>query len=126
MFTLVSKIVRRITRLPVAVLALAAILAVLCISPISNLRWDIQLHDTLSFHNKENSDYKKIEKDFGGLGSLTVVLQSSDSLLNYNTAKTLAERLQNDSLVHFVDFETDVDFYTRNSQIGRASWRERV
>ena len=115
MFTLVSKIVRRITRLPVAVLALAAILAVLCISPISNLRWDIQLHDTLSFHNKENSDYKKIEKDFGGLGSLTVVLQSSDSLLNYNTAKTLAERLQNDSLVHFVDFETDVDFYTRNS-----------
>jgi predicted RND superfamily exporter protein len=83
--------------------------------PISNLRWDIQLQDTLSFFNQENSDYKKIEKDFGGLGSLTVVLQAKDSLLNYNTAKALAERLQNDSLVHFVDFETDVDFYTRNS-----------
>ena len=115
MFTLVSKIVRRLTRLPFAVLALCAILAVLSAFPISHLRWDIQLQDTLSFHDQENSDYKKIEKDFGGLGSLTVVLQASDSLLNYNTAKALAERLQDDSLVHFVDFETDVDFYTRNS-----------
>lgn len=115
MFTLVSKIVRRLTRLPFAVLALCAILAVLSAFPISHLRWDIQLQDTLSFHDQENSDYKKIEKDFGGLGSLTVVLQASDSLLNYNTAKALADRLQDDSLVHFVDFETDVDFYTRNS-----------
>lgn len=115
MFSLVSKIVRRLTRLPFSVLALSAILALMSAYPISNLRWDIQLHDTLSFFNQENSDYKKIEKDFGGLGSLTVVLQAKDSLLNYNTAKALAERLQNDSLVHFVDFETDVDFYTRNS-----------
>lgn len=115
MFTLVSKIVRRLTRLPFMVLATSAILALLSLYPISQLRWDIQLHDTLSFHNQENSDYKKIEKDFGGLGSLTVVLQAEDSLLNYNTAKALAERLQNDTLVHFVDFETDVDFYTRNS-----------
>jgi predicted RND superfamily exporter protein len=115
MFTLVSKIVRRLTRLPIAVLALSAILALMSAYPISNLRWDIQLQDTLSFFNQENSDYKKIEKDFGGLGSLTVVLQAKDSLLNYNTAKALAEHLQNDSLVHFVDFETDVDFYTRNS-----------
>ncbi len=115
MFTLVSKIVRRLTRLPIAVLALSAILALMSAYPISNLRWDIQLQDTLSFFNQENSDYKKIEKDFGGLGSLTVVLQAKDSLLNYNTAKALAERLQNDTLVHFVDFETDVDFYTRNS-----------
>ena len=115
MFTLVSKIVRRLTRLPFAVLALTAILAVLSAFPISQLRWDIQLQDTLSFHDQENNDYKKIEKDFGGLGSLTIVLESKDSLQNYNTAKALAERLQNDSLVHFVDFETDVDFYTRNS-----------
>ena len=115
MFSLVSKIVRRLTRLPFSVLALSAILAVLSIFPISQLRWDIQLQDTLSFYDQENSDYKKIENDFGGLGSLTVILRSSDSLQNYNSAKTLAERLQNDSLVHFVDFETDADFYTRNS-----------
>ena len=115
MFSLVSKIVRRLTRLPFSVLALSAILAVLSIFPICHLRWDIQLQDTLSFSNQENSDYKKIGKDFGGLGSLTVILRSDDSLLNYNTAKTLAEHLQKDTLVHFVDFETDAEFYTRNS-----------
>ena len=53
MFSLVSKIVRRLTRLPFSVLALSAILAVLSIFPISQLRWDIQLQDTLSFYDQD-------------------------------------------------------------------------
>ncbi|MBR4915758.1 MAG: MMPL family transporter [Fibrobacter sp.] len=115
MFSLISKIVKRLTRFPIAILVIGIILSILSVFPIKQLRWDIQLHDTLSYNDEENSDYKKIEKDFGGLGSLTVVLHSTDSLLNYNTAKALAGKLQNDSLVHFVDFETETDFYTRNS-----------
>ena len=115
MFSLISKIVKRLTRFPIAILVIGTIFAILSVPPIMNLRWDIQLQDTLSYNGEENSDYKKIEKDFGGLGSLTVVLHSSDSLLNYNTAKALADKLQNDSLVHFVEFETETDFYTRNS-----------
>ena len=115
MFSLISKIVKRLTRFPIAILVIGTIFAILSVPPIMNLRWDIQLQDTLSYNGEENSDYKKIEKDFGGLGSLTVVLHSSDSLLNYNTAKALAGKLQNDPLVHFVEFETETDFYTRNS-----------
>ena len=114
MFSLISKITRRLTRFPVAVLLFGTILAILSAFPISNLRWDLQLQDTLSFSDEANNDYKKIESDFGGLGSLTVVLHSDDSLLNYTTAKALAQMLHRDSLVHFVDFETDVDFYTRH------------
>ena len=115
MFSLISKVVKRLTRFPVFVLVLSAILAILSAYAIGQLRWDIELQDTLSFHNQDNSDYKKIENDFGGLGSLTVVLKSGDSLLNHTTAKKLAQALQNDSMVHFVEFETDVEFYTRNS-----------
>lgn len=115
MFSLVSKIVKRLTRFPVAVLVLALVSAILSVIPIKNLRWDLQLQDTLSFNGQENSDLQKIEKDFGGLGSLTVVFQSKDSLQNYEAVKKLAEKLQRDSLVHFVDFETDIEFYTHNS-----------
>ena len=115
MFSLISKIVKRLTRFPVTILVIGAVLSVLSIFPIKHLRWDVQLHDTLSYNDEENSDYKKIETDFGGLGSLTVVLKSKDSLLNYNTARALAKALENDTLVHFVDFETETDFYTRNS-----------
>ena len=123
MFSLVSKIVRRLTRLPFSVLALSAILAVLSIFPISQLRWDIQLQDTLSFYDQENSDYKKIENDFGGLGSLTVILRSSDSLQNYNSAKTLAERLQNDSLVHLTSRPTPISIRaTPCSTSTKATW----
>ena len=42
------------------------------------------------------------------------MVKSDDSLLNYTTAKTLAQMLRSDTLVHFVDFESDVDFYTRH------------
>lgn len=115
MFSLISKIVKRLTRFPAAILVFGVVLSVLSAIPIKHLRWDVQLHDTLSFNDEENSDYKKIEKDFGGLGSLTVVLKSKDSLLNYNTAQELAHKLENDTLVHFIDFETETDFYTKNS-----------
>jgi len=115
MFSLISKIVKRLTRFPVAILAIGAILSILSFFPIANMRWDVQLQDTLSYNNEENSDYKKIEKDFGGLGSLTVVLKSKDSLLNYKTASALAHNIENDTLVHFVEFETETDFYTKNS-----------
>ena len=114
MFSLISKITRRLTRFPVAVLLFGTIFAILSAFPIMNLRWDLQLQDTLSFSDESNNDYKRIESDFGGLGSLIVVLHSKDSLQNYTTAKSLAQMLRKDPLVHFVDFETDTDYYTRH------------
>lgn len=115
MFSLASKILRKMTRQPVAILISCLILAVLCIYPIKHLRWELQLQDTLSSGKENAVNYAEVEKDFGGLGSLTVVLQSEDSLRNYNAAKKLALKLQNDSLVHFLDYETDVEFYRQHS-----------
>ena len=70
MFSLISKITRRLTRFPVAVLLFGTIFAILSAFPIMNLRWDLQLQDTLSFSDESNNDYKRIESDFGGLGHL--------------------------------------------------------
>jgi len=115
MFSFATKIVKKLALYPQPILAASIILAILCIVPVSNLRWELQLQDTISSGAANNVDYHEIEDAFGGLGSLTVVLKSPDSLLSYNTARDLARHLQNDSLVHFLEYETDIDFYKKNS-----------
>ena len=115
MFSFATKIVKQLARYPFPILAASIVVAILCIVPVSNLRWELQLQDTISMGTGSSQDSREIEKAFGGLGSLTVVLQSSDSSLSYNTAKSLAKFLQNDSLVHFLEYETDIEFYKKHN-----------
>ncbi len=115
MFSLATKIVKKLAHYPVPILVTSLVLAALCAIPISNLRWELQLQDTISPKDSKSVDYEAIEKSFGGLGSLTVVLRSPDSAYNYKVAQSLARFMENDSLVHFLEFETDIDFYNRHS-----------
>ncbi|MCQ2121128.1 MAG: RND transporter [Fibrobacter sp.] len=115
MFSIAAKILKRATRHPVLILVVSLVLAALSIIPVSNLRWELQLQDAISPTDSKLLNFQDIEKEFGGLGSLTVVLQSPDSSANYNTAKKLAAELQGDSLIHFLEFETDIEFYQKHN-----------
>lgn len=88
-------------------------LALLCIYPINNLRWEIQLQDSLK-GKQFLQDYQAIEESFGGLGSLIIVLQSKDSLAAFNLAQDFSTHFQKDTLVHFIDYTADVDFFQKN------------
>lgn len=113
MFSLIAKIVKRLATYPRSVTLLLVFLAIFCIYPINHLRWDLQLQDTLS-GNEVQEDYEAIEASFGGLGSLTVTLQSDDSLKNYELAEHFAKDFEKDSLVHFIEYAADVQFFERN------------
>ena len=113
MFSFIAKIIKQIAHYPKIMIGLFTVLALLCIIPIENLRWEIQLQDTLNGIEIQ-ADQQEIENSFGGIGSLTVVMHSSDSLANYNLARDLARELEKDSLVHYVDYETDVEFFKKN------------
>ena len=115
MFSLLTKIIKRATRYPVLILALCGVAAVLAFFPIQSLHWDLQLQDTLNSSEGSTIPYYEIEEKFGALGSLTVVLESPDSSLNYEAASALYRHLELDSSIHFAEFETDIDFYKRHS-----------
>ena len=115
MFSLLTKIIKRASRYPVFILVFCGIAAVLAYFPIQNLHWDLQLQDTLNSKDGSTISYYEIEKNFGALGSLTVVLESPDSSLNYKAARSLYKLLEQDSSIHFAEFETDIDFYKRHS-----------
>lgn len=113
MFSAIAKIIRGLAAYPRAVALFLFVLAVLSIYPIKHLRWDLQLQDAFN-GNDFQMDYESIEDAFGGLGSLTVVLQSDDSLNNYKQAEKFAQVFQRDSLVHFIEYAADVQFYEKN------------
>ncbi|MBO7062608.1 MAG: MMPL family transporter [Fibrobacter sp.] len=114
MFSFLAKTIRHISRFPKVVLAITFFFLCLCPYFISNLRWELQLQDILEKEDTVSQDLESIEKSFGGLGSLTVVLQSPDSLANYTLAKNVANQLMTyKDMIHFVEFETDINFYEK-------------
>ena len=114
MFTFLAKIIRHLSRFPKAVITITFVLLCLCPYFISNLRWELQLQDILEKDDTVSKDIESIEKSFGGLGSLTVVLRSNDSLANYTLAKNVANQLMTyKDIIHFVEFETDINFYEK-------------
>ncbi|MCF0222544.1 MAG: MMPL family transporter [Fibrobacter sp.] len=113
MFSLFAKIIKGIAQFPRVIIVIFAILAILCVYPIENLRWEIQLQDTLKGSDTQE-DFEDIEKAFGGLGSLTIVLQSDDSLANFRIAESFAKDFEKDSLIHFIDWTADFDFFKKN------------
>lgn len=113
MFSLFSKIIKKLATYPKIILTVFFTIGILSIYPIMHLRWDLQLQDTIT-SAREPSNIQKIEDAFGGLGSLIVILQSEDSAANYRIAKDLANKMQQSRSVHFADFETDIDFYKKN------------
>ena len=115
MFSLVTKIIKRATQYPIAILVISFVLALLSIYPVQNLRWELQLQDALTSKGSSPLYHQEIEEKFGALGSLTVVMESEDSTLNYSAARSLYQRLQADSTIHFAEFETDIEFYKKHS-----------
>ena len=114
MFSFLAKLIRHISRFPKAVIAVTALVLCLCPYFISNLRWELQLQDILEKEDTVSQAIESIEKSFGGLGSLTVVLRSDDSLANYTLAKNVANQLMTyKDIIHFVEFETDINFYEK-------------
>lgn len=113
MFSIFAKIIKKLATYPKTILTVFLAIGILSIYPIMHLRWDLQLQDTIT-SAREPSNVQKIEDEFGGLGSLIVILESNDSSANYRIAHQLADKMQNDPSVHFADFETDIDFYKKN------------
>ena len=113
MFSLFAKIIKKLATYPKIILTVFLAIGLLSIYPITHLRWDLQLQDTIT-SAREPSNVKKIEDAFGGLGSLIVILESKDSSANYRIAQNLANKMQKSPSVHFADFETDIDFYKKN------------
>lgn len=114
MFSLLQRILRSAIRHPKAVLFLSLVLTVLSVYPVTHLKWELHTIDMLP----DSSDVKRtsaiVEKNFGGFGSLVVVITSEDSARNERLVEGLAKALEGSRFVNFVDYKSDAEFFERN------------
>ena len=113
MFSVFAKIIQKIAHYPKATIVFFLVFAALSLYSIEHLRWEIKLQDPLK-GNEVQADFQTIENAFGGLGSLTIVIQSKDSLANFKFAQALAEFLEKDSSVHYAEYASDLEFFKKN------------
>ncbi|MCF0216418.1 MAG: MMPL family transporter, partial [Fibrobacteraceae bacterium] len=114
MFSFFAKIVRHMARYPRVILPVCIILALLSTFAAFNLRWELQLNNLLPSTDEVQKSNEIIEKKFGGLGSLTMVITSPDSAKNHQLAHHVYSTLQQDTMIHFIEYETDLDFYKKH------------
>lgn len=111
MFSFFSRLLQSLSRKPKAILIAVVIISIACIYPVFNLRWELQLSDML----QEDSRYPKTEDlKVGKLLPLSLVLESSDTLLLGQFAASLEKELQKQPFVRFCSYYVDMDFYKKN------------
>ena len=91
----------------VAVIAISLI----CIYPVMNLRWELQLSDMLENQRKSPSEE---ELKAGRLLPLTLVLESKDTSKLLLFASSLEKELKTLPRVRFCSYYIDKDFYEKN------------
>lgn len=113
MFSLLARMLYKLSSKPWIVLTATVIISLLCIYPASNLRWDLQLSDLLL------ESPRKAEKLPQGLEAklpipVSLVVEGTDSAGTRKFVEGLVKRLDASPLVNFSAYEIDLDFYKKN------------
>jgi len=89
----------------------ALALSALCIYPVSNLRWELDMADLLPKGHSAIITQNQVYKEFGGWQTLIILSKSPDSAANANFIAALAASLEQSDLVNLAEYRTEADFY---------------
>ncbi|MDR2999640.1 MAG: MMPL family transporter [Fibromonadaceae bacterium] len=114
MFSLITRFLLFLQNSPRLILAFAAIISVLSVYPVSNLRWELSLADLLPKEHPAIIAQDSVHKKFGGSQSLIVLSKSPDSAANTVFMSNMAKALGQSSLVNLAEYRTESDFYNEH------------
>jgi len=111
MFSLITRFLLFLQKAPKLIIILALALSALCVYPVSNLRWELDMADLLPKEHSAIITQDKVYKEFGGWQTLIILSKSRDSVANVNFIANLAVSLEQSPLVHLAEYRTEADFY---------------
>jgi len=114
MFSLLARLLLLTQRIPWLILAFSVLLSLASIIPVSRLRWELGIADLLPADLPARVAQDTVQKKFGGLGTLTVVVHSADSLANHRFIQSMVDSLHRDSRVNFTEYKTESSFYRKH------------
>ena len=86
-------------------------LSALCIYPVSNLRWELDIADLLPKEHPAITVQDSVHKKFGGWQTLIVLSKFPDSAANVEFIAKLATLLEQSPLVNLAEYRTEAEFY---------------
>ncbi|MCL2101634.1 MAG: MMPL family transporter [Fibromonadales bacterium] len=114
MFSLITRFLLFLQNSPRLIIAFAAMLSILSVYPVSNLRWELSLADLLPKEHPAITAQDSIHKKFGGWQSLIILSKSPDSAANTKFMSSMAKALGQSSLVNLAEYRTESDFYNEH------------
>jgi len=111
MFSLITRFLLFLQKAPKLTMFFALAVSAMCIYPISNLRWELDIADLLPKGHSAIITQDKVYKEFGGWQTLIILSKSPDSSANVNFIADLAASLEQSPLVNLAEYRTEADFY---------------
>ncbi|MCL1956152.1 MAG: MMPL family transporter [Fibromonadales bacterium] len=111
MFSLITRFLLSLQKVPKLIIVFAFALSALCVYPVSNLRWELDMADLLPKEHSAIVTQNQVYKEFGGWQTLIILSISPDSAANVNFIANLAASLEQNALVNLAEYRTEADFY---------------
>ncbi len=109
MFSLLARILQKLSKKKWAVSAVCIVFTLLCIYPVNHLRWELQLEDMLPKQQEQHAALW--EKSLSNVLPVSVIIEGPDSLRNIEFAQKISERLNENPLVRFSAYSYHSDLY---------------
>ncbi|MCL1956830.1 MAG: MMPL family transporter [Fibromonadales bacterium] len=111
MFSLITRFLLFLQNAPKLIIVFALALSALCVYPVSNLRWELDMADLLPKKHPAIITQNQVYKEFGGWQTLIILSISPDSAANADFIASLAASLEQNPLVNLAEYRTEADFY---------------
>jgi len=111
MFSFITRFLLFLQNMPKLIIVFALALSAICVYPVSNLRWELDMADLLPKEHSAIITQDKVYKEFGGWQTLIILSISPDSTANANFIANLAASLEQNPLVNLAEYRTEADFY---------------
>jgi len=111
MFSLITRFLLFLQKAPGLIIVFALALSAICVYPVSNLRWELDMADLLPKEHSAITTQEQVYKEFGGWQTLIILSKAPDSAANANFIANLAAILEQSPLVNLAEYRTEADFY---------------
>ena len=114
MFIRVCQLFHQLHNFPKSILAIALLLTTIALWLASSLKLESAYSQIMPPNLESVKELKRIEDKFGGRGYLSITITCNHKENCDTTRKNIKSKLFNIENIHFIEAETESDFYKKN------------
>jgi predicted RND superfamily exporter protein len=114
MFQLLSRFIRSLHQSYRTLAILTTLISLIALFALTQLEFRFSLLEIFPKDLPARQKAEELQENFGGFGKLTVIIKHQDSLQNFYTLENVHRELQNNSLIHFIEYQKETVFFEKN------------